>query len=174
MHKYKARDIILNWPHPKSTSKPSSLEPIVPPLFPLGGDEYYFLNRKHQRGFDHLYHLRQQEMMDRFVANPRRMETLRLTCQLVSRRGYIQIFATDQLTNEMQPLVALDCGYPAGVVMIDMDLCGIGAATPMSCMFCQYGHLNECHFPRNCQQAQCSHLTRYVAANMPAATETLQ
>jgi hypothetical protein len=28
-------------------------------------------------------------------------------------------------------------------------------------MFCPFGHLTECHFPMNCEQAQCSHLERY-------------
>ncbi|MBU1067857.1 hypothetical protein KKE60_08725, partial [Patescibacteria group bacterium] len=27
----------------------------------------------------------------------------------------------------------------------------------MACMFCQYGHLLECHHPYNCEEANCEH-----------------
>jgi hypothetical protein len=32
----------------------------------------------------------------------------------------------------------------------------------MAAMFCPHGHMLECHFPLDCNQAQCSHLSRYV------------
>ena len=28
--------------------------------------------------------------------------------------------------------------------------------TPMTCMFCPYGHMTECHFPYTCEEANCS------------------
>ncbi len=31
----------------------------------------------------------------------------------------------------------------------------------ISPMFCQFGHLTECHYPMNCREAECSHLSRY-------------
>lgn len=37
---------------------------------------------------------------------------------------------------------------------------------PMAAMFCPYGHMMECHYPMNCEQAQCSHLTRYREADL--------
>lgn len=33
--------------------------------------------------------------------------------------------------------------------------------TPMACMLCQFGHMTECHYPLDCEEAQCSHLERY-------------
>ncbi len=31
---------------------------------------------------------------------------------------------------------------------------------PMQAMFCEFGHLTECHFPRDCEEANCSHYQR--------------
>ena|ERR1051325_8242226 len=31
----------------------------------------------------------------------------------------------------------------------------------MACFFCQCGHLTECHWPKSCQEANCSHMDRY-------------
>lgn len=27
----------------------------------------------------------------------------------------------------------------------------------MSCMFCPYGHMLECHYPMTCEEAECDH-----------------
>lgn len=35
--------------------------------------------------------------------------------------------------------------------------CPIGASSPMACMFCEYGHMTDCHYPRTCEEANCSH-----------------
>ena len=35
--------------------------------------------------------------------------------------------------------------------------CPIGGASPMACMFCQYGHMTHCHYPLTCDEAECSH-----------------
>lgn len=32
---------------------------------------------------------------------------------------------------------------------------------PMAATFCPYGHMTECHYPLDCGQASCSHVTRY-------------
>ncbi len=28
---------------------------------------------------------------------------------------------------------------------------------PIACMFCHCGHMMECHYPKTCREAQCSH-----------------
>lgn len=35
--------------------------------------------------------------------------------------------------------------------------CPLGHASPMACMFCQFGHMTNCHYPLTCEQANCSH-----------------
>ena len=35
--------------------------------------------------------------------------------------------------------------------------CPQGGANPMACMFCQYGHMTDCHYPLTCDEAECSH-----------------
>ncbi len=32
---------------------------------------------------------------------------------------------------------------------------------PMMQMLCSFGHMTECHYPDDCEEAQCSHLERY-------------
>jgi hypothetical protein len=32
---------------------------------------------------------------------------------------------------------------------------------PMVAFFCQTGHMLECHYPLNCEDAMCSHLAKY-------------
>jgi hypothetical protein len=32
--------------------------------------------------------------------------------------------------------------------------------TPMQAMFCPYGHMLECHYPRTCREARCQHFLR--------------
>jgi hypothetical protein len=44
-----------------------------------------------------------------------------------------------------------------GVVKIATGQCPMGGVTSMSCMFCPYGHMTECHYPQTCDEAQCSH-----------------
>ena len=33
--------------------------------------------------------------------------------------------------------------------------------SPMQAMFCPYGHMLECHYPKTCNEAQCDHRARY-------------
>lgn len=35
--------------------------------------------------------------------------------------------------------------------------CPLGGTNPMACMFCQYGHMTDCHYPLTCDEAECSH-----------------
>jgi len=51
--------------------------------------------------------------------------------------------------------------YPAGIALIRAGKCPKGGLTPMACMFCMCGHMLECHYPDDCETAQCSHLSRY-------------
>lgn len=52
----------------------------------------------------------------------------------------------------------------AGVDLIAEGKCPLNARTGHACMFCQYGHLTDCHYPKTCREAQCSHLARYQEA----------
>ncbi len=51
--------------------------------------------------------------------------------------------------------------YPRGVKLIQSGQCPAGAVSPMACMFCMTGHMLECHYPYDCETAQCSHLAEY-------------
>lgn len=47
--------------------------------------------------------------------------------------------------------------FPTGVGRIDRGECPIDGLTPMNCMFCDFGHMLECHYPHTCKEAECSH-----------------
>lgn len=47
--------------------------------------------------------------------------------------------------------------FPTGVGRIDRGECPLGGLTPMSCMFCEFGHMLECHHPYTCDEVECSH-----------------
>ena len=44
-----------------------------------------------------------------------------------------------------------------GAVKTSTGQCPLGGASPMSCMFCQFGHMTDCHYPLSCEEANCSH-----------------
>jgi len=44
-----------------------------------------------------------------------------------------------------------------GIVKTSGGKCPLGSTSAMACMFCSYGHMTECHYPLNCEQADCSH-----------------
>lgn len=48
-----------------------------------------------------------------------------------------------------------------GIELIKAGKCPRGATMGHACMFCPCGHLTECHYPKTCEVAQCSHLARY-------------
>lgn len=35
--------------------------------------------------------------------------------------------------------------------------CHMGGTNPMACMFCDFGHMADCHYPLTCEEAECSH-----------------
>ena len=67
--------------------------------------------------------------------------------------------------------VLVDAGIPAeeakrqateqvfsmGVTKTLQGDCPRGGASPMACMFCQFGHMTDCHYPLTCEEADCSH-----------------
>jgi hypothetical protein len=49
-----------------------------------------------------------------------------------------------------------------GITKIREGRCPQGATSPMACMFCGFGHLAECHYPKTCAEARCSHYMQDV------------
>lgn len=48
-------------------------------------------------------------------------------------------------------------GHPTGLGNINRGECPLGSVTPMACMLCAYGHMLDCHYPKTCTEAKCSH-----------------
>jgi hypothetical protein len=48
---------------------------------------------------------------------------------------------------------------PAGIDLIKRGECPRKARSALACMFCPYGHMLECHYPLECEEARCSHFT---------------
>jgi len=48
--------------------------------------------------------------------------------------------------------------YPAGVDLIKTGKCPAGRVFRWTCMFCDEGHMLECHYGMTCEEAQCDHL----------------
>ena len=44
-----------------------------------------------------------------------------------------------------------------GIALTSNGQYPLGGTSPMACMFCQYGHMTDCHYPLTCEQANCSH-----------------
>ncbi len=51
-----------------------------------------------------------------------------------------------------------------GVVKTLTGKCPPGAVSPMACMFCEFGHMTDCHYPGTCEEVECSHYRDEVAA----------
>jgi len=47
--------------------------------------------------------------------------------------------------------------FPTGIGRIEYGECSCGVASLVACMFCPYGHILECHYPRACEEVECSH-----------------
>ena len=60
-------------------------------------------------------------------------------------------------TRETLKQLELLSPFPTGVGQIERGQCPLGARTPMSCMVCEFGHMLDCHYPLDCEEAQCSH-----------------
>ena len=52
--------------------------------------------------------------------------------------------------------------YPSGLGKIDRNECPLGYHSPAACMICSCGHMLECHFPKSCEEAECSHYEREI------------
>ena len=52
--------------------------------------------------------------------------------------------------------------FPAGIGRIERGECPRGSATPIGCMFCECGHMLECHYPDSCETAECSHYLKEI------------
>jgi hypothetical protein len=47
--------------------------------------------------------------------------------------------------------------YEPGIEKIKAGTCPLGRGSPFGCMLCPYGHMLECHYPLECDEAECSH-----------------
>ena len=54
--------------------------------------------------------------------------------------------------------------FPTGIGQIERGECPAGGLNQMACMFCQYGHMLECHFPYTCEEVECSHYLQEMEA----------
>ena len=50
--------------------------------------------------------------------------------------------------------------YPAGIELIQAGKCPLEARAPIACLVFSFGHMLECHYPKLCQEANCSHYQR--------------
>lgn len=48
--------------------------------------------------------------------------------------------------------------YPSSVDLIAQGKAPCRAISPVSCMFCNEGHMLECHYGMDCYEAQCDNL----------------
>jgi hypothetical protein len=54
-------------------------------------------------------------------------------------------------------LLIAEKARPRGVDLVAAGKCPRGAISPVACMFCQEGHLLDCHAGQTCEEARCSH-----------------
>lgn len=54
-------------------------------------------------------------------------------------------------------------GHATGIGQIDRGECPVHALSPVACTFCEFGHALDCHYPKTCGEAKCSH---YLSDNM--------
>lgn len=47
--------------------------------------------------------------------------------------------------------------FKSGVGTVLRGECPLGAAEPGECLACRFGHVTECHYPKTCEEARCSH-----------------
>lgn len=51
-----------------------------------------------------------------------------------------------------------------GIEKIESGECELKGKTPMACMFCEFGHMTECHYPLTCEEAECLHFQSEMEA----------
>jgi len=68
----------------------------------------------------------------------------------------------DQKTIDHLEHMAKHSRFVPGVLRIERGECPLGPGTPMKCMFCEFGHMLECHHPVTCEEAMCSHYQREI------------
>ncbi len=54
-------------------------------------------------------------------------------------------------------------GHATGIGLIYRGQCPRGLTHPHACMFCAYGHMLDCHYPKTCEEANCSHYQQEIA-----------
>lgn len=47
--------------------------------------------------------------------------------------------------------------FESGFTLIKEGRCPKHATQPLACWGCMEGHATECHYPKSCSEAQCSH-----------------
>ena len=62
-----------------------------------------------------------------------------------------------ETAREMLAFADARARYPSGIGKIDRGECPRGMANAAACTFCSYGHMLECHYPKTCREAGCSH-----------------
>ena len=74
-----------------------------------------------------------------------------------------EIYAGRPRVQEFFRMIPLDGKIISGIVKLSTRTCPRDPdnINPLSCTFCPTGHMLECHYPLDCQQAQCSHLWKY-------------
>lgn len=72
-----------------------------------------------------------------------------------------ELYAGQPRIQDFLRMLSLEGKYEPGMVKIKTGTCPINGLNPVACFFCRYGHLLECHYPLDCEKAQCSHWQKY-------------
>lgn len=86
-----------------------------------------------------------------------------LTDSMIDLGEENELFAGEHRIQDFFRMLPLDGKFEPGIVKIKTGTCPMNSNNIhlLSCMFCQKGHLLECHFPDDCATAKCSHLSKY-------------
>lgn len=76
--------------------------------------------------------------------------------------GGADSYAGEPKILEFLRMLPLDGKYEPGIARIAAGECPRNGQSPVACQFCPVGHMLECHHPLSCEQANCSHLSRYM------------
>jgi len=47
--------------------------------------------------------------------------------------------------------------FEPGLTLIQQRNCPRRQTNPLACWTCPYGHATECHYPLDCEEAECGH-----------------